>query len=339
MKLLNSIPVKHDAKVRHIELYHGDLTEIPLTAAVDLLVLSAFPDDYEPTPRSLIGGLSAKGLSVAELAAHKAVDLRSAFSCWLSTEIENPTLGFKRILCFEPLARGTPPEVVGEIFQSLMPFAHGDPPISKVAMPLVATGDQDVSVRDMLEPLVDAAIHWLGLGLPVEKLKIVERDEAKAAETNVFFADLKKRYADEAEVPRKGFNYHVFISYSHENKVPVDFMVGELKRLRPDIRIFLDRNELNAGAAWQQKIFESLDDCRGVVAVYSPPYLKSKVCKEEFNIALFRHRKSANGVLLPVYLQSADLPTYMKLVQYYDCRESDSAKLQDACRLIIKELA
>lgn len=129
-----------------------------------------------------------------------------------------------------------------------------------------------------------------------------------------------------------------FISYSHQNKDAVDFMVAELKRLRPEIRIFLDRHELNAGAAWQQKIFEALDDCKGVVAVYSPPYLQSKVCKEEFNIALFRHRESANGVLLPVYLQSADLPTYMKLVQYIDCREGDRVKMEDACRYILKEI-
>jgi hypothetical protein len=40
------------------------------------------------------------------------------------------------------------------------------------------------------------------------------------------------------------------------------------------------------------------------------------VCKEEFNIALFRHRESEGGVLLPIYLYTAELPTYMKLIQY-----------------------
>lgn len=209
MKLLNTIPVKHDSNIRHIELYHGDLADISPAEAVDLLVISAFPDDYEPTPRSLIGGLWAKGLSVADLAKRKEVDLRAAFSCWLSEEIENPDFGFKRILCFEPLVRGKPAEVVGEIFQSLMPFAHGNPPISKVAMPLVATGEQDVPVSDILEPLIDAAFHWLGLGLPIEQLKIVERTESKADEINVLFAELKKGYAGLSDFSCKRFNYHV----------------------------------------------------------------------------------------------------------------------------------
>ena len=55
--------------------------------AVDLLVLSAFPNDYIPTLHRL-GALFNKGLSVDDLARNKAVDLRQAFSCWLSRPIQ-----------------------------------------------------------------------------------------------------------------------------------------------------------------------------------------------------------------------------------------------------------
>ena len=96
---------------------------------------------------------------------------------------------------------------------------------------------------------------------------------------------------------------------------------------RPSIRLFLDRLELQAGAAWQQHIFESLDVSRKVVCLYSPAYLASKVCKEEFNIALMHHRESHAGVLLPIYLRSAELPGYMRAIQYEDAREGESARI------------
>lgn len=340
MRLLDSLSVKQGPNTRHIELYHGDLSKIPPDEAVDLLVVSAFPNDYVPTWGSLIGALHRQGLSVYELAQHKAVDLRKAFSCWLSGDIGvlYERFGFRRVLCFEPLVRGAPAEVVGEIFQSLMPFAHGEPPIATVAMPLVASGDQGVAISEILSPLLEAATRWLALGLPIDRLKIVEYSQSKASELARGFAAFKSGFAPDPIGSSPRFAYHSFISYSHRNRDAVDYMVTELKRRKPDVRVFLDRQDIDTGHSWQQGIFDALDDCHTVVAVYSPPYLQSKVCKEEFNIALFRHRESKTGVLLPVYLFSAELPTYMKLVQFLDCREGDHARLADACRDIVAHL-
>jgi len=104
------------------------------------------------------------------------------------------------------------------------------------------------------------------------------------------------------------------------------------------LRIFVDRLELRTGAAWQQHIFDSLEESRKVICVFSPEYLASKVCKEEFNIALFRHREAADGVILPVYLLSAALPTYMKLVQYEDVREGDRLKMAEAAVRLLRQL-
>jgi hypothetical protein len=340
VQLLDHLTLPHPTTPRRIELHHGDLAHIPPEEAVDLLVVSAFPDDYWPTSGSLIGTLHQEGLSVRALADRKAVDLRHAFSCWLSEDL-GPAAdrhGFRRLLCFEPRVRGAPAEVVGEIFQSLMPFVHGDPPIRSVAMPLVASGDQRVPVEAMLPPLLDAAAHWLALGMPVERLKIVERSEAKAAALAQRFAAFKQQRAELLVPPPKRYGYDVFVSYSHQNADAADFVVAELERLKPDVRVFVDRRELEPGHAWQQRIFEALDDCRTVVTLFSPDYLRSKVCKEEFNIALWRHRESASGVLAPVYLATAELPTYMKLVQYVDCREGDRARLTEACRGIVQEL-
>ena len=194
-------------------------------------------------------------------------------------------------------------------------------------MPLVACGYQGVEVAEMLEPLVDAAVHWIKHGLPVDDLKIVAQSAGQAAEMQRVFSLLKPRYSQiEPASPRK-LQYDLFISYSHQNAEAARLLTERLRGMKQDLRVFLDRNEIDAGSSWQQKIFEALDDCRVVVAVYSPDYLESKVCKEEFNIAWIRHRESAEGVLVPVYLFSATLPTYMKLMHFIDCREGDEDKL------------
>jgi hypothetical protein len=109
-----------DGRPRHVELLVGDLANIPSEHAVDVLVISAFPNDYSPTANSLIGALDRRGVSVSELASAKQFDLRDNFSCWLSREVvaDVPDLHFKRILCFEPIARGSPtyPTFISSVF-------------------------------------------------------------------------------------------------------------------------------------------------------------------------------------------------------------------------------
>jgi hypothetical protein len=171
MELIDTITVSHSGQDREVELLVGDLAQLPAEHAVDVLVVSAFPDDYTPTYSSLIGALDSHGISVAALATKKEFDLRKFSSCWLSHVIDRPDVHFRRILCFEPLTRGRGTEVVGDIFRSIIPFTTGQPPISQIALPLVATGIQGEPPAAMLEALVDAAVHWLSAGMPLEKIK------------------------------------------------------------------------------------------------------------------------------------------------------------------------
>ncbi|MCJ7680899.1 MAG: toll/interleukin-1 receptor domain-containing protein, partial [Candidatus Aminicenantes bacterium] len=156
----------------------------------------------------------------------------------------------------------------------------------------------------------------------------------EAARSQKIFSALKSRYHTPLELNRDEFKYDLFISYSRQNTPDAKRIIGCLKADNPEIRIFYDLMELDYGSSWQQQIFETLDFCRKVVPLYSPPYLLSKVCKDEFNIGLCRHRESKEGVLIPIYLYNAALPTYMKLTQYMDCREGDRERLREACRNI-----
>lgn len=339
MKLLDTIYIQ-GKEPKRIELHQGDLTELHPDEAVDILVVSAFPNDYFPTDTSLIGALYIKGLSVASLAQYKDKDLRQDFSCWLSHEINmsNQGLRFKRILCFEPMIRGEPPELVGDIFRAMTPILGEIPDISSVAMPIVAAGNQGYSISTMLVPLLEASIQWMEKGLPLDCIKIVAYSEEQGKQAFNIFSERKARYQQARPLIKAQIEYDVFISYARENNKEMELFEKELIRSNPNIRIFLDRKEIDIGSPWQPQIFESLDKCRKVVAFFSPDYLESKVCKEEFNIAWVRCRETDQEILFPIYLYSANLPTYMKFRNYLDCREGDKAKLQVASKKLLASL-
>ncbi|MCS6835511.1 MAG: toll/interleukin-1 receptor domain-containing protein [Anaerolineae bacterium] len=406
MKLLQHIliPARDDddsVRERRIELYHGNLTTMPPEMAVDVLVVSAFPNNYDTrNPRSLVSALAQMGVSVAQLAQDKEADLRGTYHCWLSRSI-NPSLSapFRRLLVFEPPTRSNPAELVGDIFQALIPFVEGEPFVRSLALPLVAGGSQQATPEQMIPPLLDAAVHWLSLGLSLEVIRLVEIDEGKAQRMAELFtafmakppnsslpiaqfiapspasvfvtpppapvvalpsparpiSEAEERYTNNLDLtvvePEEALNeeatltaaaptysYDFFISYSRRNSESALFVYHELLRLRPQTRIFFDKKELEAGVAWQIELYEALDDCRQVIALLSPDYLLSKVCKEEYHIALMRHRQNDGGVLVPIYLHEARLPTYMRLYQFHDCREADRACLTRVCEQLIAAL-
>jgi hypothetical protein len=346
MQILESLMVRHGDKVRKIELCKGDLTEIAPDEQVDILIVSAFPNSYRPTPASLIGALDRKGISVGDLEKTKRFDLRTTFSCWLSSDILNPPLGigFKRILCFEPAVRGRPPEVVGDIFRCLAPFLIGEYPDAIVAMPIVASGEQGWRGEEMLQHILSAAVHWLSQGLPLQCLRIVECSPEKAEQLVKAFrsfqrnrealasAGVRSAVAGPPAAPsaQTDVKYDVFISYSHRDSDCAHQLAEMLRKIDGGVRIFVDRLSLNPGQSWQQEIFETLDASARIIALLSPDYLQSKVCKEEFHIALFRSREAKSNILFPVYLKTATLPTYMKMLHYVDCREGDLEKLRGA---------
>lgn len=290
MRQIDRIDVHGGGK--RVELWEGDLTDWPDGVDVDALVVSAFPNEYSPTPRSVIGALDRKGVSVAKLARHKDVDIREHYSCWLSRPLAAvPGVPYRHIVCFEPLARGRAPELVGDIFRALVPMAMIRDGLRTVAMPIVASGDQRNRAEDMLPPLVDAALHWLEVGHPVERVIIVSQSKAKTEMAQKVFADRKATYSKAAPASAADFAYDIFLSYAHKNRGLADALSKALLDARSGLRIFVDRQELDVGMAWQPTLFESLEKSRKVVALLSPDYVKSKACQEEFNIAWIRARR------------------------------------------------
>lgn len=198
MRLIDQmrVPRRHGTDLpATIELLQGDLSALPPEHAVDALVVSAFPDSYTPNPGTLFEDLFMRGLDMREVAQRKTEDQRSRLGCWLSEPLPPAiarVFNFTRIVCFEPryppfvansgFEGRTIEETVGFVFRCLNNFAIPDAGeatdarrfnLSRIAMPLLATGNQGVPVEAMLPKLLEAAIFWLEEGLPIQQLKLV----------------------------------------------------------------------------------------------------------------------------------------------------------------------
>lgn len=355
MEHLQTIAVGSGENTGSIELYRGDLAALSDEDAVDILVVSAFPDNYTERAGALIGALGKAGLSVADLAANKAIDLRSKRSCWLSAPIDRRH-GFERLLCFEPLLNGTPPEMVDDIFDSLDLVLLSEFRNATVAMPLVSTGDMQWPVEEMATALLSAAVARLQIGLPLKTLKIVEIDAGKAACIAEVFKSFsaqrgKKVSARPARkknaelfrgvlgsAPAAPTGWDVFISYSHKDRELVDQFVEILQTEWSGARVFLDSEEIRNGSDWINVLADAIDSSQRFVAIFSPDYFSSKWCRREFNAAIIRDDKGDDDILYPIFLRRApDAPSLYLTFNHADCCEVDLTKLQAATRKLVEQ--
>jgi hypothetical protein len=336
METLHCIDVEDAGR---IELCVGDLGALDSEDEVDLLVVSAFRGDYTPMPGGVIGALDRRGVSVRDLAQHKLADMRETSSCWLSQRLDITQAGFLQLLCFEPAPNVSAADAVGDVFRALIPYVNATSGLRRVVMPLLATGDMGRPVEEMVAAILDAATHWMVSGLPLESLKLVVRpssnEEARALEAFAQWTD------DAPPVPAVPDErpYDIFISYAHaDGDAARQLIRASIAELQPSARVFVDSAELSTGMAWPLKLFSALNQCKRIVAVLTPAYLTSIACQNELNVALVRMLHGDAAVLHPFYTVEADLPFHLMAFQYVDCRETDAAKIHDACKTLVSGL-
>ncbi|ODR96759.1 hypothetical protein AUC69_14335 [Methyloceanibacter superfactus] len=278
-KLLDKIDVADGATTRRIALYEGDLTALPPEQRADILIVSAFPDDYSPKTTTLIGALQGRGLSVAELAANKLYDLRATSAFWLSRPLGPAFDGMNigQVACFETHELGAPPAVVGDLFRGLFPFLD-DRKSQTVAMPVLATGNQGWPPDVMLRSILDAASNWLARGLAISELKIVESRPDRAAELAAAMADFKAKSAANVVQEPEAASFDVFLSFAKADAEAADCAKAALQTRADAKRVFDYRIAIDKGKSWQEELDRAISSSRSVVTILSPNYFASPEC-------------------------------------------------------------
>jgi hypothetical protein len=214
---VNSFTVDHPgAGTRDTELLWGDLTQMEPSQAVDVLVVSALPGDYTPTPGSLIGALAQAGVSVQQLSQNKAKSWEPLMPCWLSQPIQNATVRCQRILVYEPAnPAANAAAQAWMIFQALQCF-YGAQQV-KVAMPLVCTGSGGADPTQVLSALSWAAVHSGGAAsAALTSSRIVPYTQALALTLAPTFAEIKTKYTNVFSLPLPGqYAYYVGLAQAH----------------------------------------------------------------------------------------------------------------------------
>lgn len=354
MKLIRSYV---NQKGKKLQIMKGDLTDLPRRHASDALVISAFPNDYTPTPDSLIGALDKKGVFVSELAKDMELDLRTYSHCWISKPLSYPNI--KRILCFEPENTDNPYTLIAGVFQSLSLVGNRFG-LKTVALPMVLTGDRGQNQKDVSEELVKTALFWLNhasfdciklieqseektrwladaLAVAVKEIQI---DEKKGKKKRMIHALRKNPSDGEADLINfdnteqgKPVEFDFFISYSRKNEKELHLIQ---KLLEPHFHLFIDKQEIGTGTNWIRSLNAALKTSKRFIVCLSPDYIKSNVCQYEYSFCNLTYINKGDGYVLPVFLYSAELPFEMSVLNHFNAREGDPVKIEEFCKWLVK---
>ncbi len=80
-----------------------------------------------------------------------------------------------------------------------------------------------------------------------------------------------------------------------------------------EVEIFIDREKIKSGQAWERKITHELIHSRIMVSIFSPVYFNSEWCRREFAIMDYRQRQcgfeeqgNKFGIIVPLKISDGD---------------------------------
>ena len=195
---ISSVNVDNAYGTRTINLYSGDLAQMAPANYVDYLIVSALPGDYTPTPDSLIGALSAQGVSVQALSQNKAASFEPATPCWVSQPVStsNPNVQFGRIVMFEPASPATAAApAIASAFQAISCF-QGGAGSATAALPLLCTGTGGADPTQIMTWTFYSAATAASTAFPFNTVNIVVYSQSLIGPMTTLFAQLASSYTN-----------------------------------------------------------------------------------------------------------------------------------------------
>ena len=341
---------------RQVTLYIGDVTEGG--GPVDVLCVSAFPNDYTPTPHGVMGALAAKGVSLEVLACDKAHDWRAVWQCWASKPLPDTSLPARRILCFEhgwaATSRLSPvvsaPDLVGNVFRAVRELVlseaplgarDGDASLDCIRLPLLASGDQQSDRGDMLDATIRQGYLSLVGQLPVKRVEIVLHPDTPdlhqlLVRAGQAFEQVRSEWTQQHLSDARDHDF--FISYRHKDAERVNPVIDAMRTLEPGLRLFINRERLEAGRYWKSDLMRGLARSQRALCFITDSYPDSPECMDEFHASLCIARERAEEFLRPVLRLNSRrierLPVSVRRVHCIDASAPDLAPEMVATRVL-----
>src|SRR5687767_7287152 len=97
-----------------------------------------------------------------------------------------------------------------------------------------------------------------------------------------------------------------FISYSRADSAFADKLLQDLEKRGIDV--WIDRDNIEGGAAWRAAISAAIRSCRAFILILSPRSTQSGQVSKELSVA-----EAHSRLIIPVVLESCDIPPGMEL--------------------------
>ena len=315
-----------------IRVICGELRDIDMQ--VDLLVCSAFKNDYIPTRTSLIGALYWNyGISVEALAAMPALNLKD-LGVWVSGPVECAKFG--RIACVEILQHFgqsvTEDELRGlydTLFFAVKKCRMMGRPVRSMAMHILGTGDQGITLEKSLVPLLTECMSALRTLEELDMVILFDRREERCSRISEAIRE---------KDPETGSDM-AFISYSHKDLEIANLIANSLEEngIKPWIDHKMIRN-----ADYAEDIVRGITESRAFLLLVSPYSMRSPDCLREVRNASAA-ADTGSLKILPVKLENVAYPAnfsyYLAGLDYTDISEPpQEEKARMLCRTLRSKL-
>ncbi len=268
-------------ELKTLQLAYGNLCK--LQKECDLVVCSAFKNDYIPTPTSLIGALyNDRQINVQLLAQHPQLDFRS-LGCWMSHDTGT---AFKRIACVELLdywKEYTDIQKIDIILKKAFSTLYfmldqasiASIPIQTVALPILGAGDEQIDTPYILSTLISQCHAILHFNSGVKKIIFYELNFSKFE----YSAHVLNNIFHTKERPPL-----LFLSYSSKQSELAREIYNFL--IAHNLSCWMAPDSIPPGSSYMEMIPLALSQVKIVLLLLTPDAEKSRWVQKEIGTAI-----------------------------------------------------
>lgn len=182
MAIINFIEIETRSGYRSFEIHEGDITNLGFH--VDMIGVSTFSNDYYPSEGTVIGAFYEKGVDLEVISTKPLIDLRNSFGVWVSKKMNDDSL-FNHLICLEMIGNDLSLEQMLEnLFSVISILEVRKVKLETIALPIFGTGNQMLSLNDVVPVLIESSLDFLKHAKYLEKIIFVVRDKDKVVFLN-----------------------------------------------------------------------------------------------------------------------------------------------------------